>query len=292
MRQVVCTEAWWRHDHGPLLAYTRDDHRPVALLPVSPTRYHLFDPRDGSRTPVQARVAATLAPVVYTFYRPLPLAVRSAWGLLVFGMRGQGRDLLRVWLTGCLVTLLGMLMPYVTAIIVDTAVPDADRGMLLQLGAALLAAACGQGFCQLAQGYVLLRQEVKARAATQAAMWDRLLHVHPAFFRQHATGDLLARVMAITQLSHKLNGTTLRTIVSSGLALLNLALLVPACALYGLCSRCRFWRARWLASWCNCSTASRNCGWPAPKNAPLPIGGSTFSSNKGYANACRASRIT
>ena len=67
---------------------------------------------------------------------------------------------------------------------------------------------------------MLLRQEVKARAATQAAMWDRLLHVQPAFFRQHATGDLLARVMAITQLSHKLSGTTLRTIVSSGLALL------------------------------------------------------------------------
>ena len=36
MRQVACPEAWWRYDHGHLLAYTRDDHRPVALLPVSP----------------------------------------------------------------------------------------------------------------------------------------------------------------------------------------------------------------------------------------------------------------
>lgn len=226
MRQVVFTEAWWRHDYGPLLAYTRDDHRAVALLPVSPTRYHLYDPRDGSRTPVQARLAATLEPVAYTFYRPLPLAVHSAWALLVFGMRRQARDLLRVWLTGLLVTLLGMLTPLVTAVIVDTAVPDADRRMLLQLSAALLAAACGQGLCQLAQGYGLLRQEVKARAATQAAMWDRLLHAQPAFFRQHAAGDLLMRVMAITLLSHKLSGTTLRTIVSSVLALLNLGLMV------------------------------------------------------------------
>jgi NHLM bacteriocin system ABC transporter ATP-binding protein len=141
-------------------------------------------------------------------------------------MRDQGRDLLRVGLAGCCVTLLGMLTPLVTAVIVDTAVPDADRGMLLQLGAALLAAACGQGLCQLAQGYGLLRQEVKARAATQAAMWDRLLQVQPAFLRQYAMGDLLARVMAITLLSQKLSGTTLRTIVSSGLALLNLGLLV------------------------------------------------------------------
>jgi ATP-binding cassette subfamily C protein len=172
MRQVVFTAHWWRHDHGPLLAYTRDDHRPVALLPVSPTRYHLFDPLDSSRTLVRARLATTLAPVAYTFYRPLPSVVSTAWALLVFGMRGQGHDLRRVWLTGLLVTLLGMLMPYVTAVIVDTAVPDADRAMLLQLGAALLAAACGQGLCQLAQGYALLRQEVKARAAMQAAMWE------------------------------------------------------------------------------------------------------------------------
>jgi len=225
MRQVELTETWWRHDHGPLLAYTRDDHRPVALLPVSPTRYHLFDPRDGSRTPVRARLAATLAPIAYTFYHPLPPAVHSAWALLAFGLRGQGGDLLRVWLTGLFVTLLGMLTPQVMAVVVDTAVPDADRGMLLQLGAALLAAVCGQGLCQLAQGYGLLCQEVKARAATQAAMWDRLLHVQPAFLRQYATGDLLSRVMAITQLSHKFSGTTLRTIFSSVLALLNLGLM-------------------------------------------------------------------
>jgi NHLM bacteriocin system ABC transporter ATP-binding protein len=225
MRQVELTETWWRHDHGPLLAYTRDDQRPVALLPVSPTRYHLFDPRDGSRVPVRACLAATLAPVAYTFYRPLPPAVHSAWALLRFGLRGQGGALLRVWLTGLFVTLLGMLAPQVMAIVVDTTVPDADRGMLLQLGAALLAAVCGQGLCQLAQGYMLLRQEVKARAATQAAMWDRLLHLQPAFFRQYAAGDLLARVMAITQLSHKFSGTTLRTIFVSVLALLNLGLM-------------------------------------------------------------------
>ena len=57
-------------------------------------------------------------------------------------------------------------------------------------------------------------------------MWDRLLQVQPAFFRQYAMGDLLARVMAVSLLSQKISGTTLRTIVSSGLALLSLGLLV------------------------------------------------------------------
>jgi ABC-type bacteriocin/lantibiotic exporter with double-glycine peptidase domain len=72
---------------------------------------------------------------------------------------------------------------------------------------------------------MLLRQEIGARAATQAAMWDRLLHLQPAFFRQYATGDLQARVMAITTMTQKLSGATLRTLFTSVLALLSLGLM-------------------------------------------------------------------
>ena len=44
LRRVRLSDAWWQHDCGPLLAYTREDHRPVALLPIAATRYVLFDP--------------------------------------------------------------------------------------------------------------------------------------------------------------------------------------------------------------------------------------------------------
>src|SRR5437867_9835883 len=44
LRRVRLSDDWWQQDGGPLLAYTREDHRPVALLPVAATRYVLFDP--------------------------------------------------------------------------------------------------------------------------------------------------------------------------------------------------------------------------------------------------------
>jgi NHLM bacteriocin system ABC transporter ATP-binding protein len=225
LRRVRLSDNWWQHDCGPLLAYTREDHRPVALLPVAATRYVLFDPLHHTRTPVQARLAATLAPQAYTFYRPFPQRALRWLDLLTFGLRGCGKDLLLVLLSGLAVTLLGMLAPYTTAIMIDTAIPDADRRMVLQLGAALLAAACGQPLLQLAQGWALLRQHTTAGAALQAALWDRLLTLPTAFFRQYATGDLQMRVMAISTIQQQLSGTTLRTLCTSSLALLNLGLL-------------------------------------------------------------------
>jgi NHLM bacteriocin system ABC transporter ATP-binding protein len=225
LRRVRLSDYWWQHDSGPLLAYTREGQRPVALLPTAATRYVLFDPQQRTHTPVQARLAAILAPLAYTFYRPFPQRALRWFDLLSFGLRGGGKDLLLVLLSGLAVTLLGMLAPHTTAILIDTAIPDADRRMVLELGAALLAAAFGQTLLQLAQGCALLRQHTTAGAALQAALWDRLLALPMAFFRQYASGDLQTRAMAINTMQQHLSGSTLRTLCTGSLALLNLGLL-------------------------------------------------------------------
>src|SRR5262245_43154686 len=86
LRRVRLSDGWWRQDCGPLLAYTREDHRPVALLPTAATRYVLFDPLYRTRTPVQTRLAATLTPQAYTFYRPFPQRALHWLDLLTFGL--------------------------------------------------------------------------------------------------------------------------------------------------------------------------------------------------------------
>jgi NHLM bacteriocin system ABC transporter ATP-binding protein len=226
LHRVRLSGTWWRRDGGPLIAYTREDHRPVALLPVSTSRYDLFDPTNRTRIPVQAQIAATLELDAYMLYRPLPALVRGWLSMLRFGLQGRGMDLLVLLFTGLAATLLGMLTPQATAILIDTAIPDSDRGIVLQLSLMLLAAACGQGLFQLTQGFALLRQHTASGAAVQIAMWDRLLKLKPSFFRQYTTGDLQARVSAVTTIQQKLNGATLRTLFASLLALLNLVLML------------------------------------------------------------------
>ncbi|MDZ7952376.1 NHLP bacteriocin export ABC transporter permease/ATPase subunit [Nostoc sp. DedQUE09] len=225
MRQILLRDNWWEKDCGPLVAYTQEDNRPVALLPVSATRYEIFDPNDRTRHPVDAEIASTLAPVAYMFYRSLPDKVLKANDLFRFAVKNRGRDILIVFLTGIAATLLGMLTLHATAILIDNAIPDSDRGLLLQVGLGLLVAAFGTAVFRLAQGFALLRVETVSDASTQAAVWDRLLNLPVSFFRQYTTGDLQSRVTSISTIRRLLSGTTLITLITGLFSLLNLGLL-------------------------------------------------------------------
>jgi NHLM bacteriocin system ABC transporter ATP-binding protein len=225
MRSVSLQGQWWKKDCGAMLAYTLEDNHPVALLPVSDTRYEIFDPIRRSRTPVNARSAAQLTSTGYTFYRPLPDKALQTIDLLRFALQGHYKELVIVLIAGIATSLLGMLTPQATAILIDNAIPDANRGLLIQIALGLLATAFGSTLFQLAQGIAIMRVETFADSSTQAAVWDRLLNLKASFFRQYSIGDLNSRVSAVTQIRQKLSSTVLKSIFSSLFALLNLGLL-------------------------------------------------------------------
>ncbi len=223
-RRVLLLGDWWREEHGPLLAYTESDKSPVALLPQGKS-YILFDPVQRTQTLVTEAVAQTLSPSAQMFYRPLPILLHNATQLFQFGIGGHEKELVGVILLGMLGTLLGMVTPQATAILVNDAIPDSDRVQLLQIGMALFAAAVGQAAFQMSQGILTLRVENAADAALQPAVWDRLLSLKPAFFRSYSSGDLLTRLLAVTHIRSKLSGATQRTLLSSVFSLLNLGLM-------------------------------------------------------------------
>jgi ATP-binding cassette subfamily C protein len=284
LRRVLLRNNWWKMDSGPLLAYTVEGKRPVALLPVGDARYELFDParvdldttgltqldppnplekgasgvpsfsrgvrgdqdlsfqmrkswitdRDqnanGSKPypagiPVDQTVAQTIDPVAFVFYRPLPDGLLNAVSLLKFTLQGRTSDVIAILLTGVAATLLGMLVPQATAVLIDHAIPYGNSGLLVQIGLGLLAAAFGGASFQLAQAIASMRIETLSDATLQAAIWDRLLKLKTSFFREYATGDLDSRVSGIGAIRRKLSGTALQTIFAGFFSLLNLGLL-------------------------------------------------------------------
>lgn len=244
LRRVLLRGQWWEKDSGPLMAYTRADRHPVALLPTPGNHYEVFDPvainAEGSaavRVPVTEAIARNLDPVAFIFYRPLPSGDLNALSILKFAFRGQERDWLTILLTGIAATLIGMLVPQATAALVDTVVPYSDTALLVQIGLGLLAAAFGAASFRLAQAIASLRVETSSDAHLQAAIWDRLLKLRTSFYRQYATGDLNSRVSSITSIRRKLSGSALQGIFSGVFALLNLGLLFyysPTLALVAL----------------------------------------------------------
>ncbi len=223
-RRITLEGNWWLHESGPLLAYTKEEQLTVALLPVG-SRYILFDPTSRQSTPVNQAVAATLAREAYQFYRPLPNVIKNVIALFQFGIKGYEKDIAFIFAAGIVGSLLGMVVPQATALLVDNAIPDSDRSLLGQIGGALFALAIGRSAFGMFQGIISLRVENAADSAIQPAIWDRLLRLSPAFFREYSSGDLLNRALSINQIRQKLSGGTQRTLLSGLFALLNLVLM-------------------------------------------------------------------
>jgi ATP-binding cassette subfamily C protein len=225
IRQVLLEDDWWQRDSGPLLTYLQPDNRPIALLPAGRNGYEMLDSVTQFRSPLDADTAAKLSPIAYTFYRSLADKAISSLELLCFALRGLTKDISIVLLTGIAAALLGMLTPYATGILIDSAILSSDRGLVFQVGLGLLLSVFVSTFLQTAQGIALLRLEAQSDTATQPAVWDRLLNLKLSFFRQYSVGDLQSRVLSISEIRRLLSGSTLRTIFSSLLSLLNLVLL-------------------------------------------------------------------
>ena len=223
-REVTLTPGWWKRDAGPLLGFLGEEQRqPVALLPAG-SRYDVVLP-GGKRQRLDDALREQLCPDACMVYRPLPQQVKGIFRLLLFTARGQLRDVALIILSGTAATLLGMLVPWTVGVLFDTAIPEADRRMLYEIAVLLLVAALAGTVFSFVQVMASIRLGMRREIMSQAATWDRVLQLSPAFFRTYSSGDLQTRVDAVSDINRELGVATLRPLVSGILALLNFGLL-------------------------------------------------------------------
>ncbi len=225
IRKVALPEKWWKHDHGPMIGFLKENHRPVALLPASPSRYSLMRP--GRRNPelVTKRAASLIESEALTLYRSLPSRLATARELLAFGLKGCRRDVFSVIAMGVLGAGLGLLAPVLTATVFDSIIPFSGRGLLVQVTIGLVAAAIGAAAFELTKVFSIMRIVQKGNAAVQYGVWDRLLNTHVSFFRKYTAGDLALRAIGIAEISVQLKGPITVTTLSALFTSFNLALM-------------------------------------------------------------------
>ncbi len=214
-RMVALRGDWWAHDQGPLLGKLEATKEPIALLQSSPTSYDWVEPRTGKRKPVTPEFAATLDPFAYVFYRRFPDGMLSAKEVLKFGARDLKKDLMTLITMGCVMGVLGSLAPYFTGRIFDSAIPQAERGLLVQFGVALLVAAIASAAFKLTQSIAVLRIQGKMDYSIQAALWDRLLDLPSTFFKEYSSGDLADRAGGVDAIRQLLAGAGIGAILGS-----------------------------------------------------------------------------
>lgn len=225
MRRVALKGEWWVQDNGPLLGYLADGERPVALLPQKSKSYILYDP-DGSSKPVTRELAGQVMPFAYSFYRTLPARKIEIKDILKFSWQGKTRrDAMTMVLMGVAAGLLGLAIPLATGRLIDTVIPEAERGQLVQLTFILIVSMIASALFQLTRSIALLRMEGRLDLDLQSAVWDRLLSLPAPFFRSFSVGDLATRANSINAIRKTLSGVTITTILSAIFSSFNFFLL-------------------------------------------------------------------
>jgi NHLM bacteriocin system ABC transporter ATP-binding protein len=225
VRRVLLSGDWWRQDNGPLLAFRDKDDQPVALLPASPSRYDLVDPRTQQHTPLTAANASSVQPFAYCFYRPLPSRALTALDLLRFGVAGSRRDWVLVAVLGLAGSLLGLFTPLVTGWVFDRVIPGVEKNQLLVVVLALVVTAVSSALFQAARGIAMLRVETKMEGGVQAGLWDRLLNLPAPFFRRYTAGDLTDRAMGIGTIRQMLTDVGMTSMLAAVFSLVYFGLL-------------------------------------------------------------------
>jgi NHLM bacteriocin system ABC transporter ATP-binding protein len=224
VRRVVLKDRWSTRAREPLLVFRDADNAPAALLPRR-KGYAIYDPEAGTTTPLDSGTAAALNPFAFMFYRPFPQKALTITDLLSAGLRGSRRELLTILSMGAAAGLLAVLVPYISGVVFDSVIPNAQRSALFTIGALLVAAALVSSLFNLARGFALLRLQGTLSLALEAALWDRLLSLPLPFFRAYAAGDLAQRSAAITEMRSILSGSLLGALLSGVFSVFSFGLL-------------------------------------------------------------------
>ena len=192
---------WYRDAIGPVLAYTKEDSIPVALIPAKLMGYIFTNPYSGKRERVSKKNVELFASEGYCFYKPLPNKRLGIPDLLSF-MKGSiaPSDVLFIMLCTLAVTLVGMLLPQVTKALTGPVLSSRQPSALVGIAIAMVCITISSQLLSSAGDLLKSRINTKTSTGVQSAMMMRLMTMPTAFYRKYSPGELSSRSMAVNQL--------------------------------------------------------------------------------------------
>ena len=203
MRRTVTLEKnWYKNAVGAMLAEKKDGGV-IALLPSGFSGYVYRE--NGRTVRLNARTAAEIDSEAMCFYEPFPqrkIGMRDV-GLYILRCLAPS-DFVLAGIATLAVTLVGMLLPFVSSLIYGHVVSGNSVRLLLAVFAFLLSVQLSQLLMNTARSLVVKRINGKINGAVQAAGMARLFSLPASFFKDYSSGSLAGRVGSISMLAESL----------------------------------------------------------------------------------------
>ena len=215
-RRIELKDKWWKGAVGPMLGYDKEGNW-VALLPLRMKATYTYINKKGERVEVTSQCMKTdLKSEALCFFPALPMRKINLRDLLMFMTKAfTMSDAIRLFLISGLITLLGMLVPYVNKQMFDTVIPNGEKNDMVAIGALLIGAAIGGILFNLIRDWMLKRLKELVSVRVEPAVMARTFLLKAKFFMQYASGELNERIMSIGRLCDLANDMLVSTSITA-----------------------------------------------------------------------------
>ena len=215
-RNVKLTEGWYKDAYGPLLGLLKEDGIPVALLPDNISGYRYADPRTGKTVKINKKTEQLIDSDAICFYRPLPQKKLTIADLLLYMKNCLTlRDMIMIIAATASVSLIGLLIPRLTAMLTGPVLKSGRSDALIGLAICMLCVAFSSQLMSSVSGFINARLNTKTTLGVQASMMMRIMTLPATFFRKYSAGELRSRSQSVNQLCALLMGMVLSAGLSS-----------------------------------------------------------------------------
>ena len=220
-RSVELTEGWYKDAYGPILAFTKEDGLPAALLPGQIRGYHFTNPKTGKSEPVNGENASLFDTGAICFYLPLPQKSLGIPDLLLYMKRCVSLgDIIVIAAATLAVTVVGLIMPRITRALTGPVLSSGRANALIGIAICMICVSLSSQLISSVKNIVQERLNTKTSLGVQAAMMMRLLSLPAAFFRKYSPGELKSRARSVGQLCSMLMSMVMSTALTSLTSLL------------------------------------------------------------------------
>ena len=213
-RKISLERDWWKHSAGSILARLKSGEF-IALLPGRWNGYYYKAPDSGQKIWINKKEYEKIQLEAYCFYPPLPSRKLNNRDILKFtNQLIEISDWAYVCIACLIVTLLGMLTPYMNKQIFDNIIPSRSYDDILPVAGLLVGASIGSVLFSVTRNLILTRLKDKIDVFTQAAIMGRTYNLPVKFFQTYPSGDLSNRIMGFSTMCSLLNDQMISSILT------------------------------------------------------------------------------
>ena len=256
-RGVRLSDGWYRNYCGDMDAKYQDG-TDVKLTASFPGGYRFFDEKAGKWRRVSGRNSEMFQKDATLYYRPLPRHVGPG-KLLLFMLRTISiRDMLTALGVSVLITIVGMLYPFISDFLYNSLIP-AQKPQLLMMVFSIFAGIAVSGMLfSVIKHRMLMGMKVRMSTLVEAAFFGRCMVLPLSFYKENPAGQIMERLETIPKFCENISDMVVGTWFTSLLSLLYFVqihrytpeMVVPAAAtvaaFFLLCFVSAFMQTKWI----------------------------------------------